>query len=84
MADLMADIGPAIRRHRLAVGMSQSDLAAKIDVARNTISNWERGISQPTGVQVIDIAHAVGCTYIDLLENRDPPKFHYHGGAYPA
>lgn len=78
------DLGQSIRRHRIAVGMSQSALGAKIGRSRNTIANWERGVGQPTTAKLLAIANAVGCTLTDIMENREPPKFHYHGGAYPA
>lgn len=38
-----------IRRGRKQLGMSQADLADAIWVSRNTISNWESGVSQTKG-----------------------------------
>ncbi|MFG5411439.1 helix-turn-helix domain-containing protein [Piscinibacter sakaiensis] len=39
-------IGEQIRRRRILVGWSQSELAAKVGVSQMTVSNWESGKSQ--------------------------------------
>jgi transcriptional regulator with XRE-family HTH domain len=36
--------GPTIRARREALGLSQSQLAAALDVTKDTISKWERGV----------------------------------------
>lgn len=38
-----------IRRLRKNAKMSQEDLAEKLSVVRQTISKWERGVSQTKG-----------------------------------
>lgn len=35
------EVGKRIREHRAGAGMSQDDLAARVYVSRQTISNWE-------------------------------------------
>lgn len=40
------EIGAQIKKYREAQGLSQEALAEKIFVARQTISNWETGVSQ--------------------------------------
>ena len=37
--------GALIRRHRLAHGWTQSDLAGRIHVSAKAVSKWERGVS---------------------------------------
>ena len=37
------ELGAHIKEHRKELGLSQDDLAAKIYVSRQTISNWEVG-----------------------------------------
>lgn len=41
------EIGTQIRKYRLASEMSQEELAEKIYVTRQTISNWENGKNYP-------------------------------------
>lgn len=43
----MADISNNIKNHRSLRHLSQSQLADKIGVTRQTVSSWERGISYP-------------------------------------
>lgn len=42
----MAAVGKHIRALRTERGMTQEDLAEKLYVTRQTVSNWENGVSQ--------------------------------------
>lgn len=42
----MAVVGKHIRALRMERGMTQEDLAEKLYVTRQTVSNWENGVSQ--------------------------------------
>lgn len=37
----------ALKKRRLALGLSQMDLAGKVGVSLLTIQLWERGVSEP-------------------------------------
>lgn len=37
----------ALKKRRLALGLSQMDLAEKVGVSLLTIQLWERGVSEP-------------------------------------
>lgn len=41
------EIAAQIRKHRTESGLSQKDLAEKVYVTRQTVSNWENGKSYP-------------------------------------
>jgi DNA-binding transcriptional regulator YiaG len=41
-------IGAEIRKHRLSLHLLQADVAERIGVHVVSISNWERGVSQPS------------------------------------
>lgn len=41
------EIGTQIKKYRLASELSQEELAEKIYVTRQTISNWENGRNYP-------------------------------------
>jgi DNA-binding transcriptional regulator YiaG len=42
-----------IKRARLAQGLSQEQLAAKLEMHPQTISNWERGRQRPQGATLV-------------------------------
>jgi transcriptional regulator with XRE-family HTH domain len=48
MPTLYEQIGQQIRERRMALKLSQEALAAKLDVAPNTISRWETGTYKVT------------------------------------
>lgn len=39
------DIGSKIKEARMKAGFTQEQIAAALDVSRQTISNWENGVS---------------------------------------
>ena len=44
---------------RKIAGLTQIDLAKALNVSENTVINWEKGRSEPTVFQAIQIAEAV-------------------------
>ncbi len=57
----------ALRKER---GMSQEDLAEKLNVSRQTISRWENGTVVPDAYNILEISKAFGVTS-DYLLNDD-------------
>ncbi len=51
-------------------GMSQEDLAEKLNVSRQTISRWENGTVVPDAYNILEISKAFGVT-ADYLLNDD-------------
>ena len=49
-------IGENIRALRKQRGVSQEELAAKLNVVRQTISKWEKGLSSPNSEMLVLIA----------------------------
>jgi putative transcriptional regulator len=47
--DAMQDAAQFARRVRQRMGLSQAELALRIDVSLETIRNWEQGKRSPTG-----------------------------------
>ena len=39
-------LGDVIRERRNALGLSQEELAEKLDVSRQAVAKWESGVSQ--------------------------------------
>lgn len=53
---------------RKRLGLSQNDLAIKIGVSQNTISDIETGIYYPSYINSILLAEALGCQPTDLYD----------------
>ena len=52
---------------RKSKGLSQEELAIKINVVRQTISKWEKGLSVPDSDILIRLAEAMDTTVSELL-----------------
>lgn len=60
-------IGENIRRARKAKGLSQEELAAELDVVRQTVSKWENGLSVPDADVLVKLSRLLGVTVEKLL-----------------
>lgn len=56
-----------IKRLRKTQGLSQEELAVKLNVVRQTISKWEQGLSVPDSDMLINIAEVLGTRVSVLL-----------------
>ena len=68
-----------IKALRKAKGLSQEELAIKLNVVRQTVSKWEKGLSVPDAEMVIQIAEVLDTTVNILLgeEITDSEKSDY-------
>ena len=67
-------ISQNIKRLRKQAGMTQVELAEKLDVARSTITQWETGWSSPRMGMVQKLAGVFGVTSAEMLaEPTDLP-----------
>lgn len=62
-----------IKTLRKAKGLSQEELAAKLNVVRQTVSKWEKGLSVPDAGMVIQIAKVLDTT-VSVLLGEEIPK----------
>lgn len=60
-------LGENIKRFRRAKGISQEELAVKLNVVRQTISKWEKGQSVPDADVLIHIAQLLDVSVSQLL-----------------
>ena len=67
-------IGSNIRKLRTSQGLTQDQLAERLFVTRQTVSNWERGASQPDLEQLEAIAAALGVEVMELLYGPKPKE----------
>ena len=56
-----------IRIYRKAKGLSQEELALKLNVVRQTVSKWEKGLSVPDSELLIVLAEALDVSVAALL-----------------
>lgn len=55
-------------------GLSQGDLAEKLDVSRQSVSKWETGQSVPDLDKIIKLADLFGVTVDDLVREEGRPQ----------
>lgn len=56
---------------RKGAGMTQTDLAAKLNVSRQAVSRWEMGSAMPDVENLIAMSDLFGVTLDDLLKNKE-------------
>lgn len=78
----MAAINENIKTFRLKAGMSQKELADRLNVSPKTVSKWETGAGTPDISQVVPLAQTFGISTDELLlpHSVDPytPSEEYH------
>lgn len=65
---LKYEIGKRIREFREDRGMSQKELADKIDVSNSRVSNWEQGINRPDADILADLCRVLKVSPSELLD----------------
>lgn len=60
-------IGQQIKRHRARLGLSQEDLAARIYVSRQTVSNWETDKTYPDIQSLLLLSECFEASVDDLV-----------------
>ena len=63
------DLGNKILKLRKKKGYSQEELAEKLDVTRQTISNWELGSTQPNPEQLKGLSKILNVSIDEMLDN---------------
>ncbi|WP_172137206.1 helix-turn-helix domain-containing protein [Adlercreutzia sp. ZJ473] len=59
-----------IKSMRRSRGLSQQELAVKLNVVRQTVSKWEQGLSVPDADLLISLAEVLGTSVSTLLGER--------------
>ena len=60
-------IGKRIVIAHMNAGLTQADLARKLNVTAQTISAWERGVKTPKLDTICRICNAIGCDTSEIL-----------------
>ncbi|WP_232012655.1 helix-turn-helix domain-containing protein [Vibrio aphrogenes] len=56
MENVNMSIGEVLKERRIELSIKQEDLAERMGVTVQTVSKWERGITEPKASQVADLA----------------------------
>ena len=62
------EIGNRIRKYRKESGLTQEQLAERINVTKSRVSNWEQGINRPDADILGAICRALNVSPSDLLD----------------
>jgi len=60
-----------IKRLRAQKGLSQQELAERLHVVRQTVSKWEKGLSEPDASMLLRLAEELGCSPEELLGTNE-------------
>lgn len=74
---LARTVGLNIRTRRLELRLTQRDLSVRLDVDVMAISNWERGVYQPSMTNLVALARVFSCDVAWLFTehtNGDEPE----------
>ena len=69
-------LGKAIKRHREALGLTQSQLAESIFVSFQAISAWERGVTPPDLENICCLADFFGVSVDTLIKNNNETNYY--------
>ncbi len=67
----METFGEQLKQYRTAAGLTQAQFAERLDVHLQTVSKWERNLSQPDMVFLGEIAHIFQISLEKLLLGAD-------------
>ena len=59
---------------RMKKGLSQGELAIRLNVVRQTVSKWEKGVSVPDAETLIKLAYLLDTSVNDLLGSNVVPE----------
>lgn len=69
------EIANRLLEYRKKSGLSQEELAEKLDISRQSVSKWERAEASPDTDNLIELAKIYGVTMDDLLNVDKPINF---------
>lgn len=67
----MEDFGKRLKELRQAAKITQSELSERLNIHPQTVSKWERGLSEPDIAQLGDLAASLGITLEKLLGQEE-------------
>jgi transcriptional regulator with XRE-family HTH domain len=64
-------LGVRIKLRREAVGLTLTELANSVHLTTPQLWKYERGLNQVGFSRLVDIAHALSCRILDLIDDLD-------------
>ncbi len=68
MKEYSKKLGENLKKIRIMKGITQTEIAKKLDVNRSFVSNIENGKTNPTLSTITNLADALGVTVNELLK----------------
>ncbi len=62
------ELSGQIKRHRDKLGLSQEELAERVFVTRQSVSNWENGKTYPDIHSLLLLSEVFGCSLDELIK----------------
>ncbi len=75
--ELKKSLGARIRLARRQAGLTQKELGIQIGVSSVAISDWERGLTQPTAILLWQVGNAVGQPAAFFLKDLAPEREYF-------
>lgn len=75
------DIGQKLKEKRIALGLSQEDLAKAVGVSRQTVSSWENNRSYPDIGSILKLSDLYGASLDELLKEDPVMRKHMEDSA---
>ena len=69
-------LGVALARARVAAGLSQADMARRINKGKATIQSWECGASSPPADKIMDWFEACGASPLPAMQEMLHPELY--------
>ena len=66
-------LGKRIEKLRKAQGLSQTELAEKLEVSKSGVSNWEKGYNRPKADHLVKLCELLNVSPSEFLEVRLEP-----------
>jgi len=73
--ELAQVVGALIAARRKTIGLTQAQLAEKMDVEKETVSRMETGVISPTLTRLAQLAKLLDCQVSDLIQAHSPEMF---------
>lgn len=70
----MLEIGEKIKRRRVSLGLTQEELAARVELSKGFISQVERDLTSPSIATLTDILEALGMSLADFFSQAQSPE----------
>lgn len=64
-------LGEYLKKYRIENGLTQADLAGKLSISQNAISQYENGKRCPPISRIAKIAKVLGCSVGDIVSDSD-------------